>query len=80
MNLFSAVILTDGGGGGDFIHALLVLIIVELVLGIFLWLVSIVPLIPAFIKQVITWLIYGLMALVLINFLLALIGHPLFRW
>lgn len=78
-NLLSAALIT-GGGSSDFFHSLFVLLIVELALGLVVWLVSIVPVIPAPIKSVLTWILYVLMVVALINFLLGLIGHPLVAW
>lgn len=63
--------------GTDAIHQLLVLLIIGIVLGIILWLVNIAPFIPAPFKQVLQWLIYGIGALIVINFLLGLVGHPM---
>lgn len=76
--LSAAVVLAGDGDGGGFIHAILFLIVAGIILGILLWIVSIIPLIPAIFKQVITWVIYLVAALILINFLLSLVGHPLF--
>lgn len=73
--LADAVVIA--GNGGDFIHAILWLVVVGLILGILLWIVSIIPLIPSVIKLVLTWVIYLVAAIVLINFLLGLVGHPL---
>ena len=73
MNLLSSIVFA---GGGDFIHAIIYLVVIGIILGILLWIVSIIPLIPGVMKQVLTWLIYLIAALVLINFLLGLIGHP----
>ena len=74
-----AAVVSIGESGG-FIHAILFLIIAGIILGILLWLVSIIPLIPAIFKQVITWIIYLVAALILINFLLSLIGHPFINY
>src|ERR1017187_5081429 len=76
--MLSAVLFASNNGGdsgGGFIHAVLFLIIAGIILGILLWLVSVIPLIPAIFKQVLTWIIYLVAALILINFLLSLIGH-----
>lgn len=79
MNQMLSAILIAGSGGG-FIHAILFLIIAGIILGILLWLVSVIPLIPAIFKQVLTWVIYLIAALILINFLLSLVGHPFIEY
>lgn len=75
-SLLSAVIISGGSGG--FIHAILFLVIAAIILGIVLWLISLAPFIPAPFKTVLTWVVYLFAALILINFLLGLTGHPLF--
>jgi len=79
MNLLSAVVLS-GGGGGDFIHAILVLIVVGVILGALLWLVSIAPFIPDLFKKVITWVIYFCAFIIAVNFLLGLVGKNFIAW
>lgn len=64
-------------GGGDLIHGLLFLIIIGIVLGIIYYVVTIAPFIPELFKKVIGWIIILVGALILINWLLSLIGHPL---
>ncbi len=76
MNIFADAVL----GGGDFIHALLFLVIVGIVLGIIYWLIQNAPFINAMFKQVLGWLVILFGALILINVLLSLVGHPLFHW
>lgn len=76
MNL-SAIVLTSGAGG-DLIHGLLYLIIIGVVLGIIYWLVNAAPFIPELFKKVIGYVVIVIGALILINFLLGLVGHPLF--
>lgn len=66
------------GDHSDIIHGILFLVVVGIVLGIIIWLVGIAPFIPAIFKQIITWLCYGAGALILINFLLGIVGHPIF--
>jgi len=68
------------GGGGGLIQGLFFLVIIGIVLGIILWLVNAAPFIPALFKEVMKWLIYLVAALILINFLLSLAGHPIFAW
>ena len=63
--------------GGDLIHGLLYLIIIGIVLGIIYYLVTIAPFIPELFKRVIGWIILVVGALILINWLLSLIGHPI---
>jgi hypothetical protein len=78
--MLSAVVLTSGGGGSDFIHAILVLIIVGVILGALIWLVSIAPFIPDLFKKVITWVIYFCAFIIAVNFLLGLVGHSFIAW
>lgn len=59
------------------IKQLLVLIVVGIILGLLHYLVGLAPFIPAIFKTILQWLIILVGVLVLINFLLALIGHPL---
>ena len=63
--------------GNDAVHALLFLVIVGIVLGIIYYLVTIAPFLPDIFKRVLTWLIILFGALILINVLLGLVGHPL---
>jgi hypothetical protein len=78
MSLGAAVVIAGGSGG--LIHSLLVLIIVGVVLGLFYYLVTIAPFIPAAFKQILTWLIILFGVLILVNVLLGLIGHPFISW
>jgi hypothetical protein len=68
------------GGGGGIIQSLLFLIVVGIVLGIILWLIDAAPFIPALFKQIIKYVIYVVAAVILINFLLSIVGHPLFLY
>ena len=54
------------------------LLIIGLIFGILLFIVGRAPFIPEPWKQVITWIIYVVGALMVINILLGLAGHPLF--
>jgi hypothetical protein len=72
--LADAVVISNGNGA---IHALIYLVIFGVCLGLVYYLVSIAPFIPAVFKQVLLWLIIGFGVLVLINFLLGLVGHPI---
>jgi hypothetical protein len=74
-NLLAAFVYA--GNGNDMIHSLLFLIVVGIVLGIIYYLVTIAPFLPAIFKQVLGWLIILFGALILINVLLGLVGHPL---
>jgi hypothetical protein len=64
--------------GGGLIQGLIFLVVVGIILGIILWLVDKAPFIPALFKQIITWIVYVVAAIILINFLLGLTGHPIF--
>ena len=75
MNTLLSVVVF--AGGGDLIHALLFLVIIGIVLGIIYYLVTIAPFLPAIFKQVLGWLIILVGAIILINFLLSLVGHPI---
>lgn len=81
--LSTVVLFGDGHGtgvvsGGGFVQSLIFLVVVAIVLGLVLWLVEKAPFLPAIFKQVLTWLVYLVAVLVLINFLLSLAGRPLF--
>lgn len=73
MQTLAAVVI----GGGDLVHQLLFLVIVGIVLGIIYWLVTIAPFIPEVFKKVLGWLIMLFGALILINVLLGMVGHPI---
>lgn len=66
--------------GGNLIHSLLFLLVVGIVLGIFWWLVQQAPFLNTLFKQVLGYLIILVGALIIINFLLGLTGHPLVTW
>lgn len=77
MKMLLASALIVSGGGGGLIHMLLFLIVVGVVLGIFYWLVNAAPFIPEMFKKVLCWLIIAVGALILINCLLGMVGHPI---
>ena len=79
MNFLSTIVVA-GGNGGDILRSLFFLLIIGIVLGILYWLVNAAPFINAMFKQVLGWLIIGFGALILINALLGLVGHPLVAW
>lgn len=74
-HILSAVVSSGNLNGA--LHDLLVLVVVGIVLGIIYYLVSIAPFIIGIFKTVLLWLIIGFGALILINFLLSLVGHPI---
>lgn len=74
-SIIGAVVIA--GGGGDAIHLLLFLLIVGIVLGIVYYLINLAPFLPPIFKQVLLWLIILFGALILINTLLSLVGHPI---
>ncbi len=66
--------------GDNLIHSLLFLLVVGIVLGIVWWLIQKAPFLNALFKQVLGYIIILIGALVIINFLLSLVGHPLVTW
>jgi hypothetical protein len=78
MNNFLAEVVIASGGG--LIHQFLFLVVVGIIIGILIWLVGIIPIIPAIFKQVLTWILYLIAAIVLINFLLGIVGHPFIEY
>lgn len=76
MNIILATLVVAGGSGGDLIHGLLYLLVIGIVLGLFYYLITIAPFIPAVFKQVLCWVIILIGVLLLVNFLLGLVGHP----
>lgn len=77
--MLSAVLFASNNGGGDLIHGLLYLVIIGVVLGIIYWLINAAPFLPEIFKKVLGWLIIVIGALIIINFLLSIVGHPLFQ-
>jgi NADH:ubiquinone oxidoreductase subunit 6 (subunit J) len=69
MNLFAAI------SGSGLVNSLIYLLIAGIILGLVLWLVGKSP-VPEPFKSVITWIVYVVAVLILINFLLGLIGRP----
>jgi hypothetical protein len=74
----TAIFSGGGDGGGDAVHQLLYLVVIGIVLGIIYYLVQIAPFLPALFKTILGWLIILFGAIILINVLLGLVGHPLF--
>jgi hypothetical protein len=66
--------------GNSLIHGLIFLLIAGVVLGILYWLIQSAPFLNALFKQVLGWLVILFGALILINVLLGLVGHPLVAW
>jgi hypothetical protein len=66
--------------GNSLIHGLIFLLIAGVVLGILYWLIQSAPFLNALFKQVLGWLVILFGALILINVLLGLVGHPLVNW
>jgi NADH:ubiquinone oxidoreductase subunit 6 (subunit J) len=69
MNLLAAI------SGSGLVHSLIYLLIAGIILGLVLWLVGKSP-VPEPFKSVLTWIVYAVAVLILINFLLGLIGRP----
>jgi NADH:ubiquinone oxidoreductase subunit 6 (subunit J) len=69
MNLLAAI------SGSGLVNSLIYLLIAGIILGLVLWLVGKSP-VPEPFKSVITWIVYVVAVLILINFLLGLIGRP----
>lgn len=66
--------------GDGLLHSLLVLLIAGIVLGIIWWLIQQAPFLNALFKQVLGYAVILVGALILINALLAMVGHPLVAW
>lgn len=64
---------------GGLLHALVVLVIIGLILWIVWWAVTQIPM-PEPIRTVVRVLFVLIMAIVLINFLMGLIGEPFIAW
>ncbi len=60
--------------GNSLVTGIVTLLVVGIILWLLLWLVGRSP-IPEPFKNVLTWVLYVVAVLVLINFLLSLIGH-----
>lgn len=63
--------------GDDLIHGVLWLLFAGIVLGIIWAIIQKAPFLNDLFKQVLSWIIYLVGALILINFFLTLMGHPL---
>lgn len=66
--------------GNSLIHGLIFLLIAGVVLGILYWIIQSAPFLPPLFKQVLGWLVILFGALILINVLLGLVGHPLINF
>lgn len=73
--MFSLIVSSTGSNG--FIKELLYLVVIGVVLGLIYYFVSIAPFVPDVFKKVLLWLILGFGILIIINFLLGLVGHPI---
>ena len=79
MNFLSVVVLSGStGSGGGLIQGLLYLLVIGVVLGIIYWLINAAPFLPAIFKTVLGYIIIFIGAIIVINFLLSIVGHPLF--
>ncbi len=65
--------------GDALIHGFIYLLVIGVILGLLFWLVSKSP-VPDPFKTVLTWIIYAIAVLILINFLLGIIDHPIVKW
>ena len=63
--------------GDSLIHSLLFLFVVGIVLGIIWWLVQQAPFLNEMFKRVLGYIIIFIGAIIIINFLLSVVGHPL---
>lgn len=72
---FAALDISIGG----LVEAVVWLIIVGLIVGLLLWAVAKAPWIPEPWKTGITYFIYFVCVLIALNFLLGLVGTPIFR-
>jgi NADH:ubiquinone oxidoreductase subunit 6 (subunit J) len=61
--------------GSGLVNALIYLLIAGIICGLVLWLVNKSP-VPEPFKSVLTWIVYAVAVIILINFLLGLIGRP----
>jgi hypothetical protein len=66
--------------GDGLIHGLLFLLVVGIVLGIVWFLIQRAPFLNELFKQVLGYIIIFIGALIIINFLLGIVGHPLVTW
>jgi hypothetical protein len=66
--------------GTTLIHELLFLLFAGIVLGIIWVLIQKAPFLNDLFKQILGYVVYLIGALILINFLLGLAGHPIIDW
>ena len=78
--MLAATAIISSGNSGDIIHQLLFLVIIGIVLGIIWYLVSIAPFLNELFKKIIGYVIILVGAIILINFLLGIVGHPLYNY
>jgi len=72
----SATINGGGEGGGGLVWEVIQLVIYLIVLGIVAWLVGLATIIDARIKQIINVILIVVAAVLVIDFLMSLAGHP----
>ena len=81
MNPFLAdTAIISSGNSGDLIHQLLFLIVIGIVLGIIYWCVQQAPFMNDLFKKVLGYVIIVVGVIVLINFLLGIVGHPIYHY
>lgn len=78
--LLADTAIISSSNGGDILHQLLFLVIVGIVLGIVWYLVSVAPFLNELFKKVLGYVIILVGAIILINFLLGLTGHPIYHY
>jgi hypothetical protein len=78
--LLADTAIISNGNGGDILRQLLFLVIVGVILGIIWYCVSIAPFLNDLFKKVLGYVIMLVGAIILINFLLSLVGKPLFNY
>jgi hypothetical protein len=78
--LLADTAIITSGNSGDIVHELLYLVVIGIVLGIIYYLVTVAPFLPDLFKKVLGWVIIVVGAIVLINFLLGITGHPLYHY
>lgn len=65
--------------GSNFVNAIIYLLIMGIIFGILIWIVRISP-IPEPFKKVVTWVIYLVAAIFLINWLLGFTGNSFIQF
>jgi hypothetical protein len=65
------------GSHGTIFNEIVFLVCAGICIGLLIWLVSIIPIIPVIFKQVITFILYAFAVLLLINFIMSLAGYPI---